>query len=243
MNISERIRSLITNPITAAEIHSKMPEVSLPLIRGCIQTMVKVGISIRIGDKKPYKYKIARELKPQKRGFKTVIVTLSERIRKLLEASGPMVNAQVAEALGEPPKETSRAMFDLKRRGYIHRSDDGLFTFISHPPKRIYLTPTEYTAKIAEEKKKKATRLARVTAKVAGRGKEITVAAKPVKTAPAFANMKGETVEEYLARGKKIDYSPTTPKFERLTADDIARYDYRSTPNMPQRVARSYLAG
>lgn len=243
MNISARIRSLISHPMTAAEIHELMPDVDVKMIRGCIQTMVKVGIAIRIGNKKPYKYKIARELKPQKRGFRTVIVTLSERIRKLLEASGPMVNAQVADALGEPPKETSRAMFDLKRRGYIHRSEEGLFTFLSHPPKRVYLTPAEYTAKIAEEKKKKATRIARATAKVAGRGKAITVASKKVKAVPAFATMKGETVEEYLARGKKIDYSPTAPKFERLTAEDIAQYDYRATPNMPQRVARSYLAG
>jgi hypothetical protein len=242
VNISASIRSLISHPMTAAEIHELMPDVDVKMIRGCIQTMVKVGIADRIGDKKPYQYKVARDLKPQNRGFNTVIVTLSERIRNLLEASGPLVNAQVAEALGEPPKETSRAMFDLKRRGYIHRSDDGLFTFISHPPKRVYLTPAEYTAKIAEEKKKKAARLQAAVSKVAGRGKAITVAAKKPQ-AHRFSTMKGETVEEYLARGQKIDRSPTIPKFERLTAEDIASSSFRAASTSQIRTARTYLVG
>lgn len=240
MNISARIRSLIGYAMTAAQIHELMPDVDVKLIRGCIQTMVRVGIADRIGDKKPYQYKVARSLKPQKRGFRTVIVTLAERIRNLLEANGPMVNAQVAEAIGEPPKETSRAMFDMKRRGYIRRSDDGSFTFVSHPPKRVYLTPAEYTAKIAAEKRKRESRIAIAKSKLAIKSKPMTVV--KAKEKPEPMPVKAQTVDEWLAEGGVIDRSPTPLPFERLSRADIDM-SYRAASTAQLRTTRTYLVG
>jgi len=69
VNTSENIRSLISLPLTAHEIHAKMPEVDLKLIRGCIQRMVATGIVRKIGESRPYSYQLARKLKRTNRGF------------------------------------------------------------------------------------------------------------------------------------------------------------------------------
>lgn len=244
MNISARIRSLISHAMTAAEIHQLMPDVDVKLIRGCIQTMVKVDLLERIGDSKPYLYQVARPLKQKLRGYENVMaVSKAQQIRDWLKEHGPATNAQVSAGVGIKPKASSNTLFDMKKRGYVSRSEDGFFTFIRDP---------EPVQAMSQEARREAWRLncqrqrdkARRAAPPKLPSAKKFAIKEPVKREAAQpVIVKYQTVDEWLAQGGVIDRSPTPLPFERLSRDDIASGMLRASSTAQLRTTRTYLVG
>lgn len=243
MNISARIRSLISHAMTAAEIHELMPDVDVKLIRGCIQTMVKVDLLERIGDSKPYLYQVARPLKQKLRGYEKVMaVSKAQQIRDWLKEHGPATNAQVSAGVGIKPKASSNTLFDMKKRGYVSRSEDGIFTFICDP---------EPVQAMSQEARREAWRLncQRQRDKALRASPPKLPATKKIVTKVSTKNetaqptiVKYQTVDEWLAQGGVIDRSPTPLPFERLSRADIDM-SYRAASTAQLRTTRTYLVG
>ncbi len=126
MNISDRIRSLISSPKTASDIHKEMPGVSITLIRGCIQTMVRVGLVNRIGSKKPYSYQVARSLKQPNRGFDLTKVSFAQQIRDALK-TGPKSSKEITHILGSDGTKVGYALRECIDRGQVARIGHGYF--------------------------------------------------------------------------------------------------------------------
>lgn len=231
--------------MTAAEIHELMPDIDVKLIRGCIQTMVKVSLIERIGASKPYLYKVARPLKQKLRGYENVMaVSKAQQIRDWLNENGPANNSEVANGLILNPKECSKSLFDMRKRGYVSRSHDGYFTLICDPEPVQAMSESEKreAERIKSQKRRDRAKLisARTPSIVKRKPKAIRVVDK--KESKEFSRIQAQSVEDWLKAGGVIDRSPTIPKFERLTKDDIASGFYRSHCHSHQRISRSYLA-
>lgn len=220
MNLSERIRECLTEPKTAHEVHNSIGG-CVKLIRGCIQTMVKVGIAERIGEKRPYKYKVKRMLyRNWKLEGNLMVKSKAKLIREFLQANGPSTNSQVSDGMSMPPKDTSKALFDMRSRGYIDRDDDGRFFYVCEPneiPRRTLAEMRAANAQSAQRMREKKRR-----------DNEIKAASARKSSMPSMdfrshqqPVVKAQTVEEFLANGGKIDYSDTVVKFERLTHEEI----------------------
>lgn len=236
MNKSERIRSLINEPMTSAEI-SESIDVRVKLVRGLIQTMLRLGIVTQIGDKRPYKYQVARELKEQNRGFGLKSNT-SQNIRNTLKIQ-ELTPAQIASKLSLKTDNVYQHMRDMIHSGYIAKNEDGTYQWIKDPAPPM--TEQERLAKRRErDRLKRAAHASTPRPKVRHERMVPITIKKPVEDANGKP---AQTVDEWLAEGGKIDRSPTPVRFERLTKQDIASHDYRGRPSAVQRVARSYLAG
>lgn len=222
MNLSESIRECLSEPKTDYEVHDSIGS-CVKLIRGCIQTMVKAGIVDRIGDSRPYKYQVKRMLyRNWKSEGKVMVKSKAKQIREFLQANGPSTNAQVSNSMGMPPKDTSKALFDMRSRGYVDRDEDGKFFYVCEPneiPKRTLAEMREANAQSAQrmrEKKRLDNEIKAASARKSSMpSMDFRFPQQPV--------VKAQTVEEFLANGGKIDYSDTVAKFERLTHEEIIR--------------------
>ena len=221
MNLSERIRSCLSSPKAAADVHSEIGG-NLALIRGCIQTMVKVGLLERIGDYKPYLYRVARPLKQKLRGVeKTMAVSQAQQVRDWLKANGPAKNAEVSKGTGFPPKQCSRILSYMKRYGCVRQDDDRKYHFV-----RDAIQMQAMTAEQKREANARNNRTMRARIK-AIQQQEIENSRKPdamtikVKRHVVEDDRPKQSVDEWLKAGGKIDRSPTEHKFERLTKADI----------------------
>lgn len=239
MNLSERIRSLIANPLTAPEIHSKMPGVDIKLIRGLLQRMVIVGIAKRIGDKRPYQYQVARPLKQQNRGFDLKVVTIAQKIRDELKVQN-MSPAEVGAALGMTASEAYKHMRDMVPGNYLCKMGDGKYMWLKDPKR-----PMTSTEKSAKEKARQADKNAKRRAVLASQPPRVRhpkISPLTVKkVAETQCNKPAQTVDEWLKAGGVIDRSPTVPKFERLTAEEISQVSHRQRSIVTVNAGRSYL--
>lgn len=222
MNISDRIRSLIISPKTAAEIHQKMPEVSLALIRGCIQTMVRVGLVNRIGSKKPYTYQVARSLKQQNRGFDLSKVSFSQQVRDQLKKKD-MRPAEIADAIGSTSQKVFTSLRDSCTAGYVQKAADGTYKFVRDPVQKVAMSKEERYRRQREYRDRKAAE--------EGRTRNPRRPVKPYTVIePKKVTWMGDyqTVEEWVAAGGVIDRSPTPNRFERLTDENILTNSFKS---------------
>lgn len=233
MNLNERIRSCLSSPKTAAHVHSEIGG-NLALIRGCIQTMVKVGLLERIGDAKPYRYRVARPLKQKLRGVeKTMAVSKAQQVRDWLKAKGPAKNAEVSKGTGFPPKQCSRILSYMKRYGCVRQDDERNYHFVRDAIQMQAMTADEKReANARNNRSMRSRRASRVRHEKRARIKaiqqqEIANARKPdamtikVKREAAVDDRPKQTVEDWLKAGGKIDRSPTEHRFERLSHEEI----------------------
>lgn len=218
MNLSERIRSCLSSPKAAADVHSTIGG-DLSLIRGCIQTMVKVGLLERIGDAKPYCYQVARQLNHKMRGKNRMAVSKAQQIRDWLKKNGKATNAEISNGVALKPKISSKTLCDMRKRGYVIRSEDGYFSFVSDPEPVKRLTP---------EERREANRIknSRRSSRAYRKRKKDRITAYIKKDSDNSINsktlqVKAQSVDEWLKEGNKIDRSPTPTRFERLTHEDI----------------------
>lgn len=234
MNKSERIRSLIIKPMTAAEIHTEMPDVPIPLIRGLLQTMLHRGLAHRIGDKRPYQYKVGRGLEIHKRGTD---LNITAQVRSCIKEHGPISPDGIAKITGIKVREVRARITEMKKRKFIEADANGLIVFL-----RDRITPS---TRMADSERRQRDR---VRMKLA---RQKAAQSRPVKSTPmTVVNLKGkpepknvvaQTVDEWLKAGGVIDRSPTPLPFERLSRDDIDT-SYRARSTVMARTARSYLA-
>lgn len=221
MNLSERIRSCLSSPKTAADVHSIIGG-DLALIRGCIQTMVKVGLLQRIGEAKPYRYQVARQLKQKLRGVeKTMAVSQAQQVRDWLKAHGPAKNAEVSKGTGFPPKQCSRILSYMKRYGCVSQDDERNYHFVRDAIQMQAMSADEKREANARNNRTMRARIKAI------QQQEIANARKPdamtikVKRQVVEDDRPKQSVDEWLKAGGKIDRSPTEHKFERLTKAEI----------------------
>lgn len=221
MNLSERIRSCLSSPKTAADVNSEI-DGNLALIRGCIQTMVKVGLLERIGDAKPYRYRVARPLKQKLRGVeKTMAVSQAQQVRDWLKVNGPAANAAISKGLGIPPKKCCKILIGMKRYGCVNQDSDRVYHFVRDP---IPMQSMTYEQKLEATVRNSRNMRSRIKAI---QQQEIANSRKPdamtikVKRQVVEDDRPKQSVEDWLKAGGKIDRSPTEHKFERLTKADI----------------------
>lgn len=221
MNLSERIRSCLSSPKAAADVHSEIGG-NLALIRGCIQTMVKVGLLERIGDSKPYLYRVARPLKQKLRGIeKTMAVSQAQQVRDWLKANGPSKNAEVSKGTGFPAKQCSRILSYMKRYGCVRQDDGRMYHFVRDAIQMQAMSAEEKREANARNNRTMRSRIKAI------QQQEIANSRKPddmtikVKRQVVEDDRPKQSVEDWLKAGGKIDRSPTEHKFERLTKADI----------------------
>ena len=240
MNISERIRSLIGSPLTAAEIHSKMPDVSLPLIRGCIQTMVVSGMMHKANDSRPYKYQLGRGLEIHNRGRD---LNITQQVRACIRHNGPISADRIEIETGIKLSDIRKRISEMKKRKFIVQDDNGLYSIgrelLSKPSER---SKEEKRAANLEAQRRRRNRERAL--RESNRPKEstpMTVVRVKEKSEPKV--VKAQTVDEWLAQGGVIDRSPTPLPFERLSRDDIASGIFRPSSTVQLRTTRTYLVG
>lgn len=221
MNLSERIRSCLSSPKTAADVHSEIGG-NLALIRGCIQTMVKVGLLERIGDSKPYMYRVARPLKQKLRGVeKTMAVSQAQQVRDWLKVNGPAANAAISKGTGFPPKKCCKIMSDMKRYGCVTQDSDRVYHFVRDPIPMQSMTADEKRAANARNNRTMRSRIKAIQQQEIANSKKPDAMTIKVKRQVVVDDRPKQSVEDWLKAGGKIDRSPTEHKFERLTKADI----------------------
>lgn len=239
MNISARIRSLIANPMTAAEIHELMHGVAIGLIRGCIQTMLASGMIHRHGSKKPYKYDIGRALEINNRGRN---LNITQQVRACIRSNGPISPEMISSSTGINIADVRNRIYELKKRKFIEKDDAGRYVFLRESKNPPVLSVEERKQKARQLKARQRRRhkaLCQSTRPI--QSTPMTVV--PIKLTPVKVEAKAQTVDEWLAQGGKIDYRPTPIPFERLTLEDIASGSRRASSSALLRTARNYLAG
>lgn len=243
MNISDSIRSLIILPKTASDIHTHLPEVSIQLIRGCIQTMVRVGLVNRLGEKKPYMYQVARSLKHQNRGFDLRKVSFAQQIRDILK-SGPKTSKEITAILGSDGTKVGYALRECINRGQVSRIGCGRFEFICDPVVAEKMSKEERRSRQAEYRKRKDEEAGREYKAIPTRRRKDSANNQYTVIKPKnVVDLSGhQTVEEWVNAGGVIDRSPTIPKFERLTEVDIFEVRYKKGTSYPSTISRAYTA-
>lgn len=238
MNKSARIRSLISSPKTAAEIHTEMPDVPLPLIRGLIQTMITGGLAHRIGDKRPYQYKVGRGLETHNRGKD---LNITQQVRACIRHNGPISADRIAVEIGIKVSDVRKRITEMKKRKFIERDANGCYVFLRESKNPPELTPDERKEKARELKARQRRR--QKALRESKRPKESTpMTVVNVKEKAEPKAVKAQTVEDWLAKGGVIDRSPTPLPFERLSRADIDM-SYRAASTAQLRTTRTYLVG
>lgn len=239
MNISARIRSLIANPMTAAEIYELMPDVDLKLIRECIQTMVSSGMMHKSNEQRPYKYQLGRGLEIHNRGRD---LNITQQVRACIRHNGPISADRIAITTGIKLTDIRKRISEMKKRKFIVHDENGLYSIGREP----LCKPSE--------RSKEDKRSANLEAQLRRRNREraLRESTRPKESTPMTLvkikekaepkSVKPQTVEEWLAEGGVIDRSATPVPFERLTADDIAQGPFRLTSQIQVRANRNYLA-
>lgn len=221
MNLSERIRSCLSSPKTAADVHSIIGG-DLALIRGCIQTMVKVGLLQRIGEAKPYNYQVARQLKQKLRGFeKTMAVSQAQQVRDWLKAHGPAKNAEVSKGTGFPPKKCCKILSDMKKYGCVSQDSERVYHFIRDPIPMQAMSADEKREANRRNNQKMRSRIKAIQQQEIANSKKPDAMTIKVKRQVVVDDRPKQSVEDWLKAGGKIDRSPTEHKFERLTKAEI----------------------
>lgn len=222
MNLSERIRSCLSSPKTAADVHSEIGG-NLAIIRGCIQTMVKVGLLERIGEAKPYRYQVARPLKQKLRGVeKTMAVSQAQQVRDWLKVNGPAANAAISKGLGIPPKKCCKILIGMKRYGCVNQDSDRVYHFVRDPiPMQSMTYEQKREATVRNSRNMRSRIKAIQKQEIANARKPDAMTIKVKRDSQQIDNSPRQTVDEWLKAGGKIDRSPTEHKFERLTKADI----------------------
>lgn len=239
MNISARIRTLISHPMAAAEIHELMPDVDVKLIRGCIQPMVASGVMHRVGDKKPYKYQIGRCLEIHNRGRN---LNITQQVRDYVRAHAPISSDRIAIGTGFELKVVRSRVNEMKKRGMLVRDENGLYSI----GRELICPPSTRTAEDKRRDARDASRRRRARERAlreSKRPKESTpMTVVKVKEKAEPKSVKAQTVDEWLAEGGVIDRSPTPLPFERLSRADIDM-SYRAASTAQLRTTRAYLVG
>lgn len=240
MNISARIRSLIANPMTAAEIHELMPEVELNLIRGCIQTMVSSGMMDKANEQRPYKYQLGRGLEIHNRGRD---LNITQQVRACIRHNGPISADRIEIETGIKLSDIRKRISEMKKRKFITQDANGLYSI----GRELKCKPSERT----EEDKRQANAEAQLRRRK--RAKALRESKRPKESTPMTVVkfkekaepkvVKAQTVDEWLAKGGVIDRSPTPLPFERLSRDDIASGMFRASSTAQIRTTRTYLVG
>jgi len=239
VNISERIRSLISHAMTAAEIHELMPDVDVKMIRGCIQPMVASGVMHRVGDKKPYKYQLGRGLEIHNRGRN---LNITQQVREYIRGHAPISSDRIAMGTGLALKVVRSRVSEMKKRGMLVRDDNGLYSM----GRELICRPSKRTEEDKRRDARDASRRRRARERAARESKRpkestpMTVVKVKEKADPKA--VKTQTVDEWLAEGGVIDRSPTPLPFERLSRDDIDM-SYRAASTAQLRTTRTYLVG
>jgi hypothetical protein len=209
---SERIRSLIAEPMTAAQVSESLA-VRVKLVRGLIQTMLRLGIVTKVGDKRPYQYQVSRELKEQNRGFGLKSNT-SQKIRDLLKKED-MTPAQICRELGLKSDRAYQHLRDMIPGGYIAKNVNGTYRWLKDPAPPM----SEEEKNRKKNERRRAQRAANPPApRPIRRASTMPIVIR--KPQPQCVKP-SQTVEEWLANGGVIDRSPTQSRFERLTTEDI----------------------
>lgn len=239
MNISERIRSLISSPLTAAEIHSKMPDVSLPLIRGCIQTMVVSGMMHKTNDSRPYKYQLGRGLEIHNRGRN---LNITQQVRACIRHNGPISADRIQIETSLKMKDIRSRISEMKKRKFVIQDENGLYSI----GRELKCKPSDRTkeekrlANLEAQRKRRNRERALRESKRPKESTPMTVVKVKEKAGPKA--VKAQTVDEWLAEGGVIDRSPTPLPFERLSRADIDM-SYRAASTAQLRTTRTYLVG
>lgn len=211
-----------------------MPDVSVTLIRGLIQTMVARGLAHRIGDKRPYQYKVGRGLEIHNRGKD---LNITQQVRECIKKNGPISPDRIAMETGIAIREVRARITEMKKRKFIQADENGCLVFL-----RDRITPT---TRMADSERRQRDRvrmkLARQKAAQNRPAQSTPMTVVNLKGKPEPKNLVAQTVDEWLKAGGVIDRSPTVPKFERLTADDIAQVGYRQRSIVTVNAGRSYL--
>lgn len=239
MNISARIRSLISHPMTAAEIHELMPDVDVKLIRGCIQPMVASGVMHRVGEKKPYKYQLGRGLEIHNRGRN---LNITQQVRACIRHNGPISADRIQIETGIKMKDVRSRISEMKKRKFIIQDENGLYSI----GRELKCKPSQRTeeykrlANLEAQRKRRNRERALHESKRPKESTPMTVVKVKEKVEPKA--VKAQTVEEWLAQGGVIDRSPTPLPFERLSRADIDM-SYRAASTAQLRTTRTYLVG
>ncbi len=106
------------------------------------------------------------------------------------------------------------------------------------------MSPEERRRRQAEYRKKKAEEAGREYKAIPTRRRKESGTQYTYIKPKQVTDMSGhQTVEEWIKAGGVIDRSPTVPKFERLTADEIESAPYRQKISASTISTRSYLSG
>jgi len=239
VNISGRIRSLISHPMTAGEIHELMPDVDVKLIRGCIQTMIGSRVLHRVGDKKPYKYQLGRGLEIHNRGRN---LNITQQVRACIRHNGPISADRIQIETGIKMKDVRSRISEMKKRKFVIQDENGLYS-IGRELKCKPSERTEEDKRIANLEAQRKRRNRERALRESKRPKESTpMTVVKVKEKAEPKTVKAQTVDEWLDQGGVIDRSPTPLPFERLTRADIDM-SYRGASTAQLRTTRAYLVG
>lgn len=122
--------------------------------------------------------------------------TMAAAIRKAVKIL-PMYPLDIAHATGYRKKLVYASLSSIAESGFIKKMADGRYAFVCEPVGRVY--------------KKSAKAILR----------DMSVSSKRQNEDAGKWQGEPETIEQFLARGGKIDYSDTLSKFERLTHEEI----------------------
>lgn len=145
-------------------------------------------------------------------------VSKAQKIRDWLKEHGPATNAQVSQGVSMKPKASSKTLCDMRKRGYVSRSEDGCFAFLADPEPVQGMSKDERREANRINNKRKRDRAKKAVSQSIKR-----IPDKMTISMPKLVNVKAkaQSVDEWLKEGNKIDRSPTPSRFERLTHDEI----------------------
>lgn len=145
-------------------------------------------------------------------------VSKAQKIRDWLKEHGPATNAQVSQGVSMKPKASSKTLCDMRKRGYVSRSEDGYFAFLADPEPVQGMSEDERREANRINNKRKRDRAKKAAAQSIKRAPDKMTISMPK---PKNVHIKAQSVDEWLKEGNKIDRSPTPSRFERLTHDEI----------------------
>lgn len=184
--------------------------------------MVKVGLLERIGDSKPYLYRVARPLKQKLRGVeKSMAVSQAQQVRDWLKDNGPAKNAEVSRGTGFQPKQCSRILSYMKRYGCVRQDDERMYHFVRDAIQMQAMTAEEKREANARNNRTMRSRIKAIQQQEIANSKKPDAMTIKVNRQVVEDDRPKQSVEDWLKAGGKIDRSPTEHKFDRLTKDDI----------------------
>lgn len=219
MSVSKNIREAISSGSrTKQEICSYIRmEMDGEKFRGYVKAMIKSGIVKKVGIGEAAEYSIEREVAntggPRMHAIKDesgICYTLddvmkvkeqldfnvrqrSQLIRQAIKLL-PMRPIHISVATGLGRRHVSGTISDMLIRGYVERHENGCYAYVKSPKNEAL----DKTRNLSIGRKSK------------------------MQHDPKVHYVgEAETVEQFLARGGKIDYSETANKFEHLTHEEI----------------------